>query len=81
MTIWLDAQLSPAMAPWVWAQFSVTAVAVRDLGLRDSRDREIFFAARRAGAVVMTKDRVSSKPVSLSSKSVQASVLSFTFVD
>ena len=56
MTIWLDAQLSPALAPWISAQFSVTAVAVRDVGLRDSKDREIFLAARRAGAVVMTKD-------------------------
>ena len=34
----------------------MTAVAVRELGLRDSKDREIFLAARRAGAVVMTKD-------------------------
>jgi predicted nuclease of predicted toxin-antitoxin system len=56
MTIWLDVQLSPAMAPWISAQFSVTAVAVRDLGLRDSKDREIFLAARCEGAVVMTKD-------------------------
>ncbi len=52
----MDAQLSPAIAPWISAQFSVTAVAVRDLGLRDSKDREIFLAARPAGAVVMTKD-------------------------
>jgi len=81
MTIWLDAQLSPAIAPWISAQFSMTALAVRELGLRDSKHREIFLAAKRAGAVVMTKDRVSSKPVSLSSKSVQASVPSFTFVD
>ena len=56
MTIWRDAQLSPAIAPWISAQFSVTALAVRELGLRDSKDREIFLAAKRAGAVVMTKD-------------------------
>jgi predicted nuclease of predicted toxin-antitoxin system len=41
MTVWLDAQLSPAIAPWISVQFSVAAVAVRDLGLRDSTDREI----------------------------------------
>jgi len=30
---------------------------VRDLGLRDATDREIYDAARAAGAVVITKDR------------------------
>ena len=56
MTIWLDAQLSPAIAPWISTEFSVPAVAVGDLSLRDAKDRVIFFAARRARAVVMTKD-------------------------
>ena len=56
MNIWLDAQLSPALAPWVSEQFTVLAVAVRDLGLRDSTDREIFLAARQALAILITKD-------------------------
>jgi predicted nuclease of predicted toxin-antitoxin system len=56
MTIWVDAQLSPAIAARIGAQFGVTAVALRDLGLRDSTDRQIFAAAGAAGAVVMTKD-------------------------
>ena len=56
MIIWLDAQLSPAMASWISHEFSVSAVAVRDLELRDAKDSEIFFAARQANAVVMTKD-------------------------
>jgi predicted nuclease of predicted toxin-antitoxin system len=56
MTVWPDAQLSPAIAPWISVQFSVAAVAVRDLGLRDSTDREIFLKARQAAAIVMTKD-------------------------
>jgi predicted nuclease of predicted toxin-antitoxin system len=30
---------------------------VRDLGLRDANDAEIFQAARQSGAIVMTKDR------------------------
>lgn len=51
MIIWLDAQLSPAMASGISREFSVSAVAVRDLGLRDAKDREIFFAARQANAV------------------------------
>jgi predicted nuclease of predicted toxin-antitoxin system len=56
MTIWLDAQLSPAIATWISLQYGVSAVALRDLGLRDATDREIFFAARVADAIVMTKD-------------------------
>ena len=58
MTLWLDAQLSPALARWIDAHFAdVTAVAVRDLGLRDAEDPVIFDAARNADAVVVTKDR------------------------
>ena len=56
MNIWLDAQLSPAVAAWITARFSITATPLRDLGLRDSTDREVFLAARRAGVIVMTKD-------------------------
>jgi predicted nuclease of predicted toxin-antitoxin system len=56
MIIWLDAHLSPAIASWISREFSVQAVAVRDLGLRNARDRQIFLAARQANAVVMTKD-------------------------
>ena len=56
MTIWLDAQLSPDIANWLRQQLGVDAVAVRDLGLRDATDREIFMAARESAAVVMTKD-------------------------
>lgn len=56
MTIWLDAQLSPAIAAWISMQYPVLAVALRDLGLRDATDQEIFFAARASEAIVMTKD-------------------------
>jgi predicted nuclease of predicted toxin-antitoxin system len=56
MIIWLDAQLSPALAPWIQANFGVEARALRDVGLRDSTNREIFRAAQLAGAIVMTKD-------------------------
>lgn len=54
--IWLDAHLPPGICPWLESQFGVTAEPVRDLGLRHAADLEIFFAARAAGAVVMTKD-------------------------
>jgi predicted nuclease of predicted toxin-antitoxin system len=56
MTIWLDAQLSPALAAWIAATFGVDCHAVRDLGLRDAKDSLIFQAARAAEATVMTKD-------------------------
>lgn len=54
--IWIDAQMSPAIAAWITANFSVTCLAVRDVGLRDAEDREIFLEARKQSAVVMTKD-------------------------
>lgn len=56
MTIWVDAQMSPAIAGWVSSNFVVETVAVRDLGLRDAEDQEIFQAAKRENAIVMTKD-------------------------
>ncbi|MBI5751448.1 MAG: DUF5615 family PIN-like protein [Hydrogenophilales bacterium] len=56
MKFWLDAQLPPSLAVWLAETFSVEAAALRDIGLRDASDQEIFYAARQAGAVVMTKD-------------------------
>lgn len=56
MTLWLDAHLSPRIARWLSDSFAVTATPVRELKLRDSEDEQIFFAAREAGVVVMTKD-------------------------
>ena len=57
MIIWIDAQVSPALAPWITKRFSVESHPLRDLGLRDAEDTEIFFAAKETDAVVMTKDR------------------------
>jgi predicted nuclease of predicted toxin-antitoxin system len=56
MKLWLDAQLSPKLCAWLNATFPVEAYALRDLGLCDSEDQEIFLAAKQAKAVVMTKD-------------------------
>jgi len=56
MRIWVDAQMSPAIATWISRNYAVSAVAIRDLGLRDAHDKEIFEAARQEKAVVMTKD-------------------------
>jgi predicted nuclease of predicted toxin-antitoxin system len=57
MIFWVDAQLSPALAPWIAAQFGVQALALRDLGLRDASDHQIFVAAQQHGVVVISKDR------------------------
>jgi len=52
MTIWVDAHLSPAIATWITSTFGIEAIALRDLGLRDAEDPEIFEAARAQNAVV-----------------------------
>ena len=57
MTIWVDAQLPPQLATWIRKTFEIEALAVRDLGLRDAKDIEIFEAARQSSAIVLTKDK------------------------
>ncbi len=56
MTLWLDAQLSPKLASWMSINFAVKVYAVRELGLRDAEDKEIFLAAKQAEAIIVTKD-------------------------
>jgi predicted nuclease of predicted toxin-antitoxin system len=54
--LWVDAQLSPALAPWLSERFGIEAYSAKYLGYRDATDAAIFRAAREAGTVVMTKD-------------------------
>ncbi len=56
MTFWLDAQLPPALARHLTERFGVEAKTLRSLGMRDASDREIFDAAKRDGADIITKD-------------------------
>ena len=56
MTIWIDAHLSPAIAPWISRTFGISAFAIRDLGLRDAEDPEIFEAGKAQEIIFMTKD-------------------------
>jgi predicted nuclease of predicted toxin-antitoxin system len=56
MAIWIEAQISSAIAVWIRDNFGLIALPLRDLGLRDAEDLEIFIAARRESAIVMTKD-------------------------
>ena len=58
MKLWLDAQLSPKLVPWLVATFELDALAAQsDAELRTASDAAIFQAARSSDAVVMTKDR------------------------
>lgn len=56
MKVWVDAQLPPGLCPWLHSEYGLEAVAVRELGLRDAEDAEIFRAAGEAGAVIISKD-------------------------
>lgn len=57
MKFWVDAQLPPKLAAWLAAEFQVEASSLRDLGLRDAADLEIFQqAAMQPGIVLISKD-------------------------
>lgn len=56
MRLWIDAQLPPALASWLTVTFSLEAHSLRELGLRDAKDLEIFMAARAENVVIVTKD-------------------------
>ncbi|OHC65681.1 MAG: hypothetical protein A2040_18535 [Rhodocyclales bacterium GWA2_65_19] len=56
MKFWVDAQLPPMLAQWLSQTYGVDARSLRELGLRDASDIEIFQAAHDAGAVVISKD-------------------------
>lgn len=57
MILWLDAQLPPRLASWQDEQFVITALVLRELGLRDAIDAKIIQAASAQHAIIMTKDR------------------------
>lgn len=56
MKVWLGEHISPQLASWITAKFGVEAVAVSDLGLARAKDRQVYDAARKADATVLTKD-------------------------
>jgi predicted nuclease of predicted toxin-antitoxin system len=39
MIIWVDAQLPPTLAAWIVETFGITAFSLKELGLRDAKDR------------------------------------------
>ena len=57
MEIWVDAQLSPRIAKWICDVFNLNCLHIRELGLRDSSDIEIFEKAKKTGdIIIITKD-------------------------
>ena len=56
MIFWVDAQLPPNLADWLRWTFKVEAYALRELGLRDADDLEIFKRAQQEGIVLISKD-------------------------
>ncbi|MCP5534940.1 MAG: DUF5615 family PIN-like protein [Akkermansiaceae bacterium] len=55
--IWVDAHLSPRIAGWAQDELGYEVSALRDLGLRDAADDEIFTKGRESGAMILTKDK------------------------
>ena len=56
MILWLDAHLSPALAPKLELVLRCKVVPIRDLGLRESGDLEIFASAKLNESIILTKD-------------------------
>ena len=57
MKIWIDAQLSPAIAAWINRTYEdIEAQSIRAVGLRNALDYEIFNEARKQNVAVMSKD-------------------------
>jgi predicted nuclease of predicted toxin-antitoxin system len=56
MKFWVDAQLPPQLASWLTSEFGVEASSLRDIGLRDAADLEIFQQAKQPGTVLISKD-------------------------
>ena len=53
MKFWIDAQLPPQLARWLTETFSVEAFSLRELGLRDAEDREIFEKAKAESVEIL----------------------------
>jgi len=53
MTFWLDAQLDPKLPDWLGSRFKVLAKSIRELGLRDASDLELFNAGRRFDQIII----------------------------
>jgi predicted nuclease of predicted toxin-antitoxin system len=51
--LWLDMQLSPALAKWIVSEFSVKATSSYDLFMNNEKDETIFLKAKEKGNVIL----------------------------
>lgn len=56
MKLWVDAQLPPAIAPWIAENFQIECEHIRETSLAAASDHEIFAALRDPGQVIVSKD-------------------------
>jgi len=52
-----DAQISSSISKWLKETFGVQAASVKMLQLMEADDEVIFIAARKANAILISKDR------------------------
>ena len=56
MKFWLNANLSPRLARWIESNFKYECKTIKEIGLRDASDPVLFAEARKAVAIMITKD-------------------------
>lgn len=56
MIFWLDAQLLPALAKFLTEEFDLESVSLRELGMRNADDIEVFEKARDEKVTIISKD-------------------------
>ena len=57
LLFWTDAQISSSIAIWLIEVFGVQAASIKMLQLMKADDEIIFMAARKANAILISKDR------------------------
>ncbi len=56
MTIWIDEHIAPAIAQFISSTFKINCFHISEVIGNKSTDLEIFAAARKANAIIITKD-------------------------
>jgi predicted nuclease of predicted toxin-antitoxin system len=55
--LWLDMQLSPALAKWIASEFNIKAISSYDLFINDEKDEIIFLNAKgKRNVIILSKD-------------------------
>lgn len=55
--LWLDMQLSPALAKWIVNEFGIKAISSYDLFINNEKDEIIFLSAKnKANVIILSKD-------------------------